>query len=146
MSRQRAGAERQTDRELTLARRRSREEQVGQVRAGDEEHQPDGAEEHERRRAYVPEQRRCPRRRRERPVLVLGEPPLLGLRDPPGDCRELGVGLLERRIRREPREHVELAHVARNGQRIAAPGNPEIGADENQPRRHDADDGRRRVR
>ena len=56
------------------------------------------------------------------------------------DRRELGVGLLHRRARSETREHVELADVASNGQRISTPWNPQVGADEDEPWRHDADD------
>jgi hypothetical protein len=39
-----AGAERDPHREFGAARRRAREQQVGHVRAGDEEHEADGAE------------------------------------------------------------------------------------------------------
>ena len=136
-------AERETDGQLALPRRRPREEQVREVGAGDEEHQPDGAQQDECRRPHVFEQRRRPWRRRQLPVLVLRKRPLFRLLDSPGDGRELGVGLLERRARRETGEHVELADIARDGQRIAAPRNPEVGPDQDQSGRHHANHRRR---
>ena len=48
-----AGAESGTHGQLRLARRCAREEQVGDVCAGDEEHEADGAEQDEERRADV---------------------------------------------------------------------------------------------
>ena len=99
-----------------------------------------GAEQNHRRRPDVLQQRRRPRRGREPPALVLLERPGLRLLDASRDRRELGVGLHRARPWRQPREHCELTHVARNPRRIAAPRNPEIGADEQQPRRHDPDD------
>ena len=135
-------AERQAHGQLALPRRRAREKQIREIRAGDEQDQADGPEQHERRGPDIPEQRRRPWRRRQPPVLVLRKLRLLGLLDAPGDRVELRVRLRERRVRRKPRQNVELPDVARNGQRIAAPGNPEIGADEHQARRHDADDRR----
>ena len=47
-----AGAERDPHREFGPARRRAREQQVGHVGAGDEEHEADSAEEDEQRRTY----------------------------------------------------------------------------------------------
>ena len=48
-----ARAERGADRELLLPRLRSREQQVGEVRAGDEQHEPDGALQDPQRRRHV---------------------------------------------------------------------------------------------
>ena len=42
-----AGAERRADRDLAMADRRAREQQVGDVRAGDQQHQRDGAHHHQ---------------------------------------------------------------------------------------------------
>ena len=48
-----AGAERGADGHLPVARRRAREEQVGHIGAGDEEHEGDGAEQDEQRQPHV---------------------------------------------------------------------------------------------
>ena len=48
-----AGPHRHADRELTLTRRRTRQQQVGDVRAGDQQHQADRTEQHEERPLHV---------------------------------------------------------------------------------------------
>ena len=50
-----AGAERRANGQLRLARRGAREQQVGDVRAGHEQHEPDGAEQDQERRPHVAE-------------------------------------------------------------------------------------------
>ena len=50
-----AGAERRANRQLRLARRRTREQQVGDVRAGHEQDEADGAEQDQERRPDVAE-------------------------------------------------------------------------------------------
>ena len=52
-----ARAERLSHRDLPLARDRAREQQVRDVRAGDQQHEADGAEEHEERRPDISRQR-----------------------------------------------------------------------------------------
>ena len=135
--------ERQTHGELPVARRRPCEKQIREVGAGDEQHEDDRTEQYERRRPYVLEQCRGPRRRRQLPVLVLRELRLLGLFHAASGRRQLRVGLRERRTGRKAREDVELPDVTWNSQRIAAPGNPEVRADQDQTGGHHADDRRR---
>ena len=48
-----AGAERRADGDLLLALERARQQQVGDVRADDQQHEHDGAEQHEQRRPQL---------------------------------------------------------------------------------------------
>ena len=48
-----AGTERRSDRQLRLTRGGARQEQVGDIRAGDQQHEANGAEKHEERRSHV---------------------------------------------------------------------------------------------
>ena len=57
-------AERETDRHLAMPRRRAREQHVRDVRAGDEQHEPDGAEQHQECRADVADDHGVERRDR----------------------------------------------------------------------------------
>ena len=127
------GAERQPHGELALPRRRSRQHQVGEVRAGDEQHERDGAEQNHRRRPDVLQERRRPRRGREPPALILLERPALppARRVPPRPRARRWPD--HARPRRQPRKNRELTHVSRHSHRITAPRDPQIGADSNSP-------------
>ena len=54
-----ARAERQAHRHLAVPRRGARQQQVAEIRARDEQHEPCGAEQHEERLGEAAAQRRC---------------------------------------------------------------------------------------
>ena len=85
---------------------RAHEQQVGDVRAGDQQHEADGADEHQQRRADVGDERFAHRHRREDGVLAerVGELRRVIRR---GE-RQPRVGLLERHAGREARGHPEI--------------------------------------
>ena len=92
-SRARAGAERGSDRQLALTRRRAGQEQVGDVGAGDEEHERDRPGEHEQRRAHVAGQLFAKRHDPRRPAGVeVGKHP----RQVGGDLRHVLLRARER--------------------------------------------------
>ena len=89
------GAERRANGHLAVARRRAREHQVGDVGAGDEQHEPDRAEQHEQRDAHVAddvvEQRLFAQRPAAAPVVVR-----IHFEHTRGDGGEIGVELRAR--------------------------------------------------
>ena len=122
--------------------RRAREEQIPDVGARDEQDEQDGAEEHERGVAQAGGHDRRPRPRLEPPSFVFAKLPPELLIDAAGDRRQLRVGLLQAGPRLEPRQHRELADVARHPRWVAAPRNPQIRPEQKQAGRHHADDRR----
>src|SRR5206468_342381 len=64
------GSKRRTNGELTLARGRSLEQQVCDVRACNQQHEPDGAEQHEKRGPYVSSELFLERHDSRRPTSV----------------------------------------------------------------------------
>ncbi len=79
-----AGAKRRPHRQFATARRAAREQQAGDVGAGDQQHQRDGAEQHEQRRACFADQQLEQRRRAEGEALVgVGKRLLQELADAP---------------------------------------------------------------
>ncbi len=88
------GAQGRPRRELLAAAERPREQQVAHVRAGDEQHQPDGRQQQHQRRAHVADDHVPQRSERGAPAGVVLRMLLL---EPLRDHLELGQGLGERR-------------------------------------------------
>jgi hypothetical protein len=138
-----ARSQRSSDRHFLLAARRTGEEQIRNVRAGDEQDETDGAKEHEKRRPNTPGRFLVERGRLECPVRwVLVRIGLLQLLT---EHRELGLRRLDRNARleaggeREPFVRPSAAELLRGeGQRNPHLGRPPEEVAE--ARRHDADD------
>ena len=104
-----AGAERGTDRDLGLSRRRAGEHQVRHVGAGNQQHQADGAEQHEQRRAGVADDVLAERRDREADVgIALGELRL----QPSRDGRDVGRRAIRRYARLQPPDDLDVPGTA----------------------------------
>ena len=111
-----AGAARtqcEPQRELRSARRRARQQELADVRAGDEQHESGDGEQNEQRLRELPSKIREPRRRRadDEPRVfelareLVGQSPLG--RGRAGQGVEPGAGLLERNARLQPSEQAE---------------------------------------
>ena len=108
-----ARAQREPQRELRSPRRRSRQQELADVRAGDEQHQAGDAEQDEQRLRELPPQIRQSRGRRgddeprvlELPGELVAQPPLG--RGRAGQGVEPRAGLLERDARLQPAEQAQ---------------------------------------
>ncbi len=103
--------------ELSLARRGTREQKAGQIRAGEEQHERDGAEEYQQSRARAPDHHVVQRFNRGRvPRAVLR----ILFAEPPRYRGHLGAAPLESHARLQPRHHIEHADLPQ-------PWNPVVG-------------------
>ena len=105
-SRPRAGAERRAKAQLALPHRAAREQQVGDIDAGDQQHEQHRAAEHVQGRANLIDGLLVNRHQRDRPVGVALRHLLFELRH---DRAHLAVGLLERHAVAQPRNAVRRA-------------------------------------
>ena len=130
-------AQRQAHRHLAVSRRRSRQEQVAQIRAGDEQHETRAAEQHEQRLRKITAQRGRSRRRALQRQPLIEEPlPHLGIghrsvvrRQPLlEDDVHVRLRALERNAGLQPAEHVQPHHLLDAPwlvvQPVAAPAGP----------------------
>ena len=123
-----------------MAVRAAREQETGEIRANDEQHEPHGAEQRDRERHG---QRRAIALRSDDAVrsplrLRFGIARLESLRD----RAHLGVGCLERDAGCEARDDAEVALVARDASGVRRERNPQLGEFRKlESRRHHADDG-----
>ncbi len=134
-----AGADRQADRGFASSRRGAREQEVGDIRARDEQHEADRACEQEERRLRVADHRLVRRRETHAPAMVR-----VGIRR-----IEPGAHGIDLRLRRangraglqSPDGHHEPA-VARHAAHVVFDGGPQLDVigREAKPRRHHADD------
>jgi hypothetical protein len=126
-----AGAERSTQRDLLGPAVGAHQQQVGQVGAGDEQHQRDGAEQHQQRQPRVADQILLQRHDQRTPVLVLSG---ILLRQACGQRIQVGLGLRHRNT------GLQLGHGAL-GDVGGAPAQrrPDLNLLEERRRRHDAD-------
>ena len=130
-----AGAERRADADLALARARAREEQIGDVRAGDEQHDRDRAEQHQHPRLGA----RADEVIAQRPhacatVLV---PVGMGRLERRSDLVHLRLRLLERDARLQSRDALQV-----DAQVVRVPNPLSLGNDVRHPeigRPHGAD-------
>jgi hypothetical protein len=110
-----AGTDRQTDRDLPFARRGSSEQEVGHVRAGDQQHQADRRHQHEQRLLKsLPEERPTraagtdlDARREEAPANVRSIGRRHGIDKLRPHDRETRLGLRRRDVWVRPRQHPE---------------------------------------
>src|SRR5262249_1370120 len=144
-----ARAERDADRELALPDRRPREEEVRDVGAGDEQHEPNCADEKKERRPGVARQELAQPRDAAGPVGVA-----LWVDDPEAldDAGHLGARLLEPGAWRQSTVDLEEVTAAqRTDRRVEGPRHRHevldgrAGAGELEPGRQDADHGVRRL-
>ncbi len=136
---QAAGAKRRANRDLAMADRRAREQQVGDVRARDHQH--------ERHRAH---------HRQDHELDLLGNHPVsqrpdhgapalvlvrIGGRETANHAAHIGRRLLDRHAGLHPREHLQGAHIAGGRLEVRRQRHPEaLRLREHELRRHDADD------
>ena len=131
----------ESDRQFAVPCRRSREHQVRQVGARDQQDECDGAEQDVGRGPDVLKQRRRPRRCGQAPALIfleLRDVRLLHLRRDRGQLRIRGC---QRRARSQPADDRELPDVPGHSRKVAAPGDPQVRADQHESWRHDTDNG-----
>ena len=145
------GAHRHAHRDLFASDRCARQEQVGDVRTGDEEHEPDRAKEHHQRPPGSSDQLLVQRHEAQRLVIV--ERIRVRLCDPRADDFELRSRPFERRVRLEPADDVHQRNLptalGRQAHRLihvdvrrAKPRPAEPGKLEPKVCRQDADHGR----
>ena len=101
-------AKRGADGDLALALRRARQQQAGDVRARDQQHETDGAEQHQERGADAADDLVAQRLQPDgAPRVGLWKVPRLPL----GECLELGARRREARARLQAGEDLEVVHV-----------------------------------
>ena len=141
----RAGAERRAQTQLALAHGAAREQQVGDVDAGDQQHERDRAGEHEQRRANLLDHLLVNRHERHRPAGIALRRFLLELRrDRSSSRRRPAASETPSRSRAMPCDDPRPGACAQPLERPAV-RNHEVGAlpFDRESRRHDADDGAR---
>ena len=124
-----SGAERQAHRHLAHARRGARQQQVAEVRAGDEQDEPGAAEQHPQRVGEVTQRVRAARRRPRAQALVEEALPRRGIGQRPVVARqpllEGHVGFGGRGVRRgaraQPAEHVQPHHLLDGAGHVVQP-------------------------
>ena len=124
ISRSPAGSERRPHGELALPRGAGGQQQVGQVGAGDEQHDADGRSEHQQAAPRASHHRLEQRRHPHRLAVVAGRELLL---QPGGDGGEVGARLVERRRRRQPAHAADEVPAAIGGGRVEPERQEDVG-------------------
>ena len=119
-----AGSERRPDGELALPRGAGGQQQVGQVGAGDEQHDADGRSEHQQAAPRSSHHRLEQRRHPHRLAVVAGRELLL---QAGGDGGEVGARLVERRRRRQPAHAADEVPAAIGGGRVEPERQEDVG-------------------
>jgi hypothetical protein len=135
--RRRLGAERGAHRDLARARGRAHQQQVGDVGAGDQQHEPDRAHEDQQRRLHVADDLVAHRRQLDRQPRAVG----LGVLrlQPPVHGRQHAARAVQRHPRLEPSDHRQELGATAEG-RVGALRHQQVGgARQHQPGRRDAD-------
>lgn len=134
------GADGGTDGDVAGAGDGAGEHHVGDVGAGDEQHEEDGAEHHQENRANLVAVVGLVKRANERGEILVGDGEFGG--EAAGDDGEVGAGLLEGDARAEKAEELERAVVAFFEFRGGREGEPKVFVGrEAETGGHDADDG-----
>ena len=130
------------DGDVALAFGGAREPDVGEVHAGDEEHDRGGGEQQQARRALFAREREIERHRRSLQPWYSGIWLAELARRPRGEGRELRVELREVAVGRDPRDDRELTSIApRSRPGSSVSGSHRSVPASSRPARHDADDG-----
>ena len=136
---QAAGAKGGPNRDLAMAYRRPREQQVGDVRAGDHQHERHRAHHRQDHELDLLGNHPVAQRPDHRaPALVLVR---IGGRETANHAAHIGRRLLDRHAGLHPREHLQGPHITGSRLEVGRKRHPEaLRLREHELRRHDADD------